>query len=212
MTKKGRKKLASRILSFALSIILVGTTFYGDYRVAYADEITVEEAAETPAEVSTEAPAQTEPVQQEVVEATSSDVTVPTEVSEESVVSDETAETVISETISDEEISDETAETVETEETLETETEETEETETETETEETEEEPLEFNQSVTVNGILISLYALPGVLPNDAKLQVSALPQKEEEAIKEAIDEETAKDVEKTYSFDINIYSAEKGG
>ena len=57
MTKKGRKKLASRILSFALSIILVGTTFYGDYRVAYADEITVEEAAETPAEVSTEAPA-----------------------------------------------------------------------------------------------------------------------------------------------------------
>jgi len=213
MTKKGRKKLASRILSFALSIILVGTTFYGDYRVAYADEITVEEAAETPAEVSTEAPVQIEPAQQEVVEATSSDVTVPTEVSEESVVSDEsvvsgeTVETVVSETISDE-----TAETVETEETLETETEETEETETETETEETEEEPLEFNQSVTVNGILISLYAKPGVLPNDAKLQVSALPQKEEEAIKEAIDEETVKDVEKTYSFDINIYSAEKGG
>ncbi|MBR1440973.1 MAG: InlB B-repeat-containing protein [Lachnospiraceae bacterium] len=72
--------------------------------------------------------------------------------------------------------------------------------------------PLEFSQSTVVNGIEISLYAAPGVLPNDAKLQVTALSANAEDEIQELIDGQTEEDVLATYSFDINIFSASEGG
>ena len=78
--------------------------------------------------------------------------------------------------------------------------------------EEVEEEKLEFDQSVEVGGMKISLYAKPGVLPNDAKLQVEKVGSTLEANIKEAIDEATDETVEETVSFDINIYSASAGG
>ena len=77
--------------------------------------------------------------------------------------------------------------------------------------EEVEEEELEFNQSVNSYGMKISLYAKPGVLPNDAELQVKKVSSTLEKEIKEAIDSETEGTVEETISFDINIYSASAG-
>ena len=74
------------------------------------------------------------------------------------------------------------------------------------------EEELEFNQSVYSYGMKISLYAKPGVLPNDAELQVEKVSSTLEKEIKEAINNETEGTVEETISFDINIYSASAGG
>ena len=73
-------------------------------------------------------------------------------------------------------------------------------------------EELEFNQSEEVDGVKISLYAKPGVLPSDAELQVVKVNSVLEEEIKEAINSETEGTVEETISFDINIYSASAGG
>jgi len=71
---------------------------------------------------------------------------------------------------------------------------------------------LEFNQSVTVNGIDITLWALPGVLPADAELRVAPLSTYYEEKVAEYIEENTGNAIEATYSFDINIYSEEAKG
>ncbi|MCR5100709.1 MAG: InlB B-repeat-containing protein, partial [Butyrivibrio sp.] len=69
----------------------------------------------------------------------------------------------------------------------------------------------EFNQSTVIDGIEISLYAVKGVLPADAILQVEKVSSALEENIKEAIDEETGEntEVEETFSFDIKIFSQE---
>ena len=77
-----------------------------------------------------------------------------------------------------------------------------------------EEEDEEFSpEPVVLDGIKITLYAKAGVLPNDAELLVSKVESNLEEKITEAIDEETGSDVtvEKTYSYDINIYSESEG-
>ena len=77
-----------------------------------------------------------------------------------------------------------------------------------------EEEPIEFSpDSVILNGVKITLYALPGVLPNDAELQVSEIESDFEDKITEAIDEDTGADVEvvKTISYDIKIFSESEG-
>ncbi len=73
-------------------------------------------------------------------------------------------------------------------------------------------EELEFSQSVVNSGMKISLYAKPGVLPNDAQLQVKKVTSSMENKIQEAIDDETVATVEETFSFDINIYSESNGG
>ncbi len=71
-----------------------------------------------------------------------------------------------------------------------------------------------FNQSTCVDGIRISLYAAENVLPDDATLEVSKVSDNMENAIADAADEKTGENtqVEKTYSFDINIYSESLGG
>ena len=74
-----------------------------------------------------------------------------------------------------------------------------------------EEEPKEFADSVTINGIKISLYAVPGVLPNDAKLVVDLLVNEEAQNVKDMVDEAVEEEVTATYSFDINIYSPFEG-
>lgn len=77
-----------------------------------------------------------------------------------------------------------------------------------------EEEPIEFSPDpVILNGVKITLYAVPGVLPNDAELQVSEIENDFEDKITEAIDEDTGADVEvvKTISYDIKIYSESEG-
>ena len=77
-----------------------------------------------------------------------------------------------------------------------------------------EEEDEEFSpEPVVLDGIKITLYAKAGVLPNDAELLVSKVESNLEEKITEAIDEETGIDVtvEKTYSYDISIYSDSEG-
>lgn len=74
-------------------------------------------------------------------------------------------------------------------------------------------EELEFDQDKVIDGIKISLYAKKGVLPADAELRVEKVETSLEEKIEEAIDAETGAnvDVEKTYSYDINIYSESEG-
>ena len=77
-----------------------------------------------------------------------------------------------------------------------------------------EEEPIEFSPDpVILNGVKITLYAMPGVLPNDAELQVSEIESDFEDKITEAINEDTGADVEvvKTISYDIKIYSESEG-
>lgn len=77
-----------------------------------------------------------------------------------------------------------------------------------------EEEPIEFSpDSVILNGVKITLYAVPGVLPNDAELQVSEVESDFEDKITEAIDEDTGADIEvvKTISYDIKIFSESEG-
>lgn len=77
-----------------------------------------------------------------------------------------------------------------------------------------EEEPIEFSPDpVILNGVKITLYAVPGVLPNDAELQVSEIKSDFEDKITEAIDEDTGADVEvvKTISYDIKIFSESEG-
>ncbi|RKM60433.1 hypothetical protein D6855_06860 [Butyrivibrio sp. CB08] len=80
-----------------------------------------------------------------------------------------------------------------------------------------EEELPPVQDSVSVNGVRISLHANPGVLPEDAKLDVKTLEESDEvsiteEDVKEAVDAVTEEAVTATYSFDINIYSEEAGG
>ena len=74
-------------------------------------------------------------------------------------------------------------------------------------------EELEFDQDKVIDGIKISLYAKKGVLPADAELRVEKVETSLEEKIEDAIDAETGSDVnvEKTYSYDINIYSESEG-
>jgi hypothetical protein len=68
---------------------------------------------------------------------------------------------------------------------------------------------LEFKESKTVNGIKVSLWAAEGVIPDDAVLDVQPLSASEEQQVTDLIDEQTgdAVAVEKTISFDINIYA-----
>lgn len=70
----------------------------------------------------------------------------------------------------------------------------------------------EFTASETIDGIKIDLYANPGVLPADAKLEVTKVSEELEDDIKDAIDEETGDDVnvKQTFSFDINIKSGDE--
>lgn len=74
-------------------------------------------------------------------------------------------------------------------------------------------EELEFDQDKVIDGIKISLYAKKGVLPADAELRVEKVETSLEEKIEDAIDAETGSNVnvEKTYSYDINIYSESEG-
>ena len=70
-----------------------------------------------------------------------------------------------------------------------------------------------FAAETVVDNIRLSLYANPGVLPEDAELRVEKVGSDMEEQIEEKIDEVTGEkvEVEKTYSFDINIYSESEG-
>ncbi len=71
----------------------------------------------------------------------------------------------------------------------------------------------EFKEAVEIDGIKISLYAEPGVLPADAVLKVEKVEAEDEDQIQELIDDQLGEDisVEKTYSYDINIVSSETG-
>jgi len=71
----------------------------------------------------------------------------------------------------------------------------------------------EFKESKTIDGIEISLYAEPEVLPDDAILDITKVEDEDEEQVQELIDEELGEEVEvkKTFSYDINIVSSETG-
>ncbi|WP_026669040.1 hypothetical protein [Butyrivibrio sp. AE3006] len=72
----------------------------------------------------------------------------------------------------------------------------------------------EFKASKEIDGILVSLYADPEVLPDDATLDIKKLDNSEEEQVKETIDEELGEtaEVSQTFSYDINIYSESYDG
>ncbi len=72
---------------------------------------------------------------------------------------------------------------------------------------------LEFSQSVEIDGILISLYAAPEVLPNDARLVVNRVPYTLAKNAEEAIDKATGDNVEvvESYTYDITIQSESLG-
>ena len=73
----------------------------------------------------------------------------------------------------------------------------------------------EVREQIEIDGVLITFYAKPGVLPDDAKFDVKIVESEAEEEIKEnlqdVINSETEDEVEvevkETVSFDINIYS-----
>ncbi|RKM57602.1 hypothetical protein D6855_13745 [Butyrivibrio sp. CB08] len=71
----------------------------------------------------------------------------------------------------------------------------------------------EFKESKTIDGIVISLYADPEVLPDDATLEIYKVEDEDEAQIKELIDDELGDNlkVEKTFSYDITIVSKETG-
>ena len=166
----------------------------------------VEESTEAPAAEETEAPAE-EPTQAPTEEATEAPAEEPTQAPAEDATaapSEEATEAPAEDASATPEESASPEESATPEETEEP---------TEDPTEETEEvEELEFSQSVVSGGMKISLYAKPGVLPNDAQLQVKKIGYSMENKIQEAIDAETAATVEDTFSFDINIYSESNNG
>jgi hypothetical protein len=82
---------------------------------------------------------------------------------------------------------------------------------------EKEERVKEFKASEEIGGILVSLYADPEVLPDDAVLDIKAVEANVEEQIKNKVEENiestTNEDVEvETSSYDINIYSESHDG
>ncbi|WP_026525498.1 hypothetical protein [Butyrivibrio sp. MB2005] len=72
----------------------------------------------------------------------------------------------------------------------------------------------EFKASKEIDGILVSLYADPEVLPDDAVLDIKKVEDSVEEQIKDKIDDDMGEDVEvaQTFSYDINIYSESYDG
>ncbi|MBP3233486.1 MAG: hypothetical protein J6M65_03565 [Eubacterium sp.] len=211
-------KKCNRILAFLLALVLVITTFKSDFNelrvfADEGDEITVD-ATETEVvgnSEETELPSIFEKVDE-----------VPVVIEDAEEADSENQDEQLEENV-EEIIEDENTEEV-TEEATEEETEEdAEEAETEEETEEVKEEvkeevamdlPFFADTTIAEDGIKISLYAAENVLPNDAQLEVVKVESSLEEKIAETIDGETGDDleVEKTYSYDINIKSESAGG
>ncbi len=205
-------KKCNRILAFLLALVLVITTFKSDFNelrvfADEGDEITVD----APETEETELPSIFEKVDETPV------------VTEDAVVTDsenqnDQVEEIVEENNEDEN-TEEVAEEVAEEEAEEAETEEETEEVKEEVTEEVKEEvamdlPFFADTTIAEDGIKISLYAAENVLPNDAELEVVKVQSSLEEKIAETIDGETGDDleVEKTYSYDINIKSESAGG
>ncbi|MBP3783077.1 MAG: InlB B-repeat-containing protein, partial [Butyrivibrio sp.] len=73
----------------------------------------------------------------------------------------------------------------------------------------------EFNQSKTIDedGIIVSLYAEPNVLPDDAELRVTKITGSLEDDLENAVEADTdsTEELVATYSYDITIYSPSLG-
>lgn len=199
----------NRILAFLLSLVLVTTTFGSDFATAtaYAVEDGQELKERSGEEIFENANLDDllDDENGEDVQKTSDDQKgegKPAEGQQNVQNGDQPAESQQNDQQGDDEQLDETAQNPEE---LTSATDNNEEDEDETKEPEYE---FEFNQSQVVNGIEVSLFAAPEVLPYGAVLSVEPVSEDEEEQIKELIDDETGKDVtvEKTISFDINIY------
>lgn len=72
-------------------------------------------------------------------------------------------------------------------------------------------EAVEFNQSETVNGVVVSVSALPGVFPEGAALSVKRVPTYKQRQAGQAIDEVRDEDqnVATSYTFDIKVIDPE---
>ena len=72
---------------------------------------------------------------------------------------------------------------------------------------------LEFRESVEIDGLRITLYAAPDILPNDARLDVKKVSYTLAQNAEKAIDEATGDNVEvvESYTYDITIQSATLG-
>ncbi len=222
-------KRCNRFMAFVLTLALLITTFGGDlgsFRSYALEESSAVEAVEQKEEMPSIFESTTE-LGEEGGEAAAteeaedaSEVAEETEKAEEAVSGNETEKAGDVEAVTEadaENSADENGEgeNTEAEEITDPEAEELETPDAE---EEKTEEPKkvvekEFKESTVVDGILISLYAEPGVLPADAVLKVDKVEDGDEAQIKDLIDNELGDDitVQKTYSYDINIVSLETG-
>ncbi len=213
-------KKCNRILAFLLALVLVITTFKSDFNGIRAfagedDEIIVD-STEIEASEEAELPSIFEKVDEEPVVTEDAEVTDSENQNEQ--VEENTEENKDDENKDDENKDDEDKEDVSedvVEEELKEVVEEVAEEET-TKVEKEVEKDLPFFDDATIaeDGIKISLYAAENVLPNDAELEVVKVESSLEEKIAETIDGETEEgvEVEKTYSYDINIKSESAGG
>ncbi|WP_026522000.1 hypothetical protein [Butyrivibrio sp. VCB2001] len=210
-------KKFNRILAFLLAVVLVITTFNSDFNglrvfAGEEDEITVD----APKAEEAELPSIFEEVDEESV------VTENAEVADSDIQNDQVEE-IVEENKEDENQVEDAEQAAEKETEEDAEEAETEEIAEEAETEEVKEEvkeevakdlPFFADTTIAEDGIKISLYAAENVLPNDAQLEVVKVESSLEEKIAETIDGETEEgvEVEKTYSYDINIKSESAGG
>ena len=74
-------------------------------------------------------------------------------------------------------------------------------------------EPVAFEQSRTVNGVIVTVKAEPGAFPEDATLSVARVPVRRRRKVESAVDEarEDDQNVVVSYTFDIKVLGADGG-
>ncbi len=228
-------KKCNRFLSFLLAFALVITTFGSDLTSMTSYALSSEEAVEegiVPSVVFESTDNETEdnddaelPEEDEPETVAEQDITV----GEGDTIAEENAEPAVEEAKADgeedadaEDDEEEENPDAEGEEALDPEAEEDAEAIEDAEAEDAEKKDVkeekkvvekEFREAVEIDGIKISLYAEPGVIPADAELKVEKVESDDEDQIQDLIDGELGEEftVKKTYSYDINIVSSETG-
>ncbi len=182
-----------------------GDTFVSEESVAtsteeaiQSEESAVSDESATDETAADETAADETAAEESAADETAVDETAADETAEET-LADETAETVADETaedVSDNDIDDISGNDV-----------------SDNDVEEEVAYDLEFRESVEIDGLRITLYAAPDILPNDARLDVKKVSYTLARNAEKAIDEATGDNVEvvESYTYDITIQSATLG-
>lgn len=210
-------KKINRILSILLAFVVVITTFSSDLTTAHVFATEEEAVVESEKKISTvEKEDTTEPVVEAPVEgSTESAIEASTEGSTSTENVEETSKNVedpeeaeeninAAVTGSDEESVVDPKAVTETEEDVET---------AESDKNDKFDSEAKSLSFTTDDGIIITLNAEAGVIPQDAELRVDKVEDNKEEEIADLIDEDLGEEIEvtKTFSYDINIHSDEYG-